>query len=328
MTQHITLLAFDECLASAVIGAKDLFGAANMIAAQLDARAAVPFQTRLVSPDGAPVRAAGGYWIQPDGALADAPPAQAIVVPGISVVERDVLVCALERLQPLSGWLRLQHRGGSWIAASCTGSFILAEAGLLEGRRATTTNWFAELFEQRYPAVRLDRDVPLTAGDRIACGGGAFSYVDLTLYLVEQLASRELARACARYVVMDNRRGAKAPELIRHHARTYDPLITKADRWIRANLKRKIGVQDVAAHVAVSMRTLMRRFRDSTGESPQGYLQRIRLEAAKALLANSRLRLDQILERIGYHDDSAFRRLFKRRTSLSPREYRQRFGRA
>src|SRR5262245_51269652 len=86
---------------------------------------------------------------------------------------------------------------------------------------------------------------------------------------------------------MDNRRGAKPPELIRHHARTYDPLVTKADQWIRANLDRDIRVQDVAKEVAVSMRTLMRRFKDSTGESPQGYLQRLRLETAKTLLANS-----------------------------------------
>ena len=328
MTQHITLLAFDECLASAVIGAKDLFGAANVIAAQLDAGAAIPFQTHIASPDGSPVRAASGYCIRPDGALADAPPAQAIMVPGITLIERGALVRECDRLRPLAGWLRLQHQGGSWIAASCSGSFLLAETGLLDGRHATTTNWFADLFAERYPAVRLDRDVPLTAVDRLACGGGAFSYIDLALYLIEQLASRELARACARYVVMDNRRGAKAPELIRHHARTYDPLVTKADQWIRANLDRDIRVQDVANQVAVSMRTLMRRFKDSTGESPQGYLQRLRLETAKTLLANSRLQLGQILDRIGYHDDSAFRRLFKRRTSLSPREYRERFGRA
>src|SRR5438876_2722 len=104
MTQHITLLAFDDCLASAVIGTKDLFGAANMIAAQLDARAVVPFQTHLVSSDGAPVRAAGGYCIRPEGALADAPPAQAIMVPGITVVEGDTLVRVLDRLRPFAGW--------------------------------------------------------------------------------------------------------------------------------------------------------------------------------------------------------------------------------
>ena len=328
MTCQIALLAFDDCLASAVIGARDLFGAANMIAAQLDVGAPSPFAIQVISPDGAAVRAAGGYGIQPDAALVDMPPAQAIVVPGISVIERDALLTALERMRPLGDWLRAQHAAGSWIAASCSASFLLADAGLLDGKRATTTNWFAELFERRYPAVRLERDVPLTAADRLACGGGAFSYVDLTLYLIEQLATRELARACARYVVMDNRRGANAPELIRHHARTYDPLVTKAERWMRGNLTRAIRVPDIAAHVAVSVRTLMRRFKDSTGESPQGYLQRLRLEAGKALLANSKLRLDQIIERIGYHDDSAFRRLFKRYTNLSPREYRQRFGRA
>jgi transcriptional regulator GlxA family with amidase domain len=97
---------------------------------------------------------------------------------------------------------------------------------------------------------------------------------------------------------------------------------------MRANLRRDIQIKDVAAHVAVSMRTLVRRFKDSTGAGPQEYLQRLRLEVGKGLLANSKLRLTQIVERIGYQDDSAFRRLFKRHTNLSPREYRQRFGRA
>jgi transcriptional regulator GlxA family with amidase domain len=328
MTIRVSLLAFDDCLGSAVLGAKDLFCAANMIAAQLDPAAARVFELQILSPDGAAVRSISGDGIAADGAVANAPPAQLILVPGISVIDPDILRAALARLQPVSCWLGRQHAGGSWIGATCTGVFLLAESGVLDGKRAVTTSWFARLFAQRYPAVRVDDSGAIVANDRIACAGGALSYVDLSLYLIEQLAGRELARACARYVVMDNRRGAQPPELIRHHATTYDSLVTKADRWMRANLRRDFLIKDVAAHVAVSVRTLMRRFKAATGQSPQAYLQRLRLEAGKALLANSRLRLDQILDRIGYRDDGAFRRLFKRHTNLSPREYRQRFGRA
>jgi transcriptional regulator GlxA family with amidase domain len=299
-----------------------------MIAAQLDPAAARVFELQLLSADGAAVRSISGDRLTVDGAISSAPPAQLILVPGISVIDPDILRAALARLQPVSCWLREQHANGSWIGATCTGVFLLAESGVLDGKRAVTTNWFTKLFAQRYPAVRLDDSGAIVTSERIACAGGALSYVDLSLYLIEQLAGRELARACARYVVMDNRRGAQPPELIRHHASTYDSLVTKADHWMRANLRRDIQIKDVAAHVAVSMRTLVRRFKESTGSGPQEYLQRLRLEAGKALLANSKLRLTQILERIGYQDDGAFRRLFKRHTNLSPREYRQRFGRA
>lgn len=327
MTVRVSLLAFDDCLASAVIGAKDLLCSANMIARQLDPAAPAPFEIQILSIDGKPVCSISGDRIGADAAIAASSPAQLIMVPGLSVIDSEVLLAALSRLQPVAHWLKVQYDAGSWIGASCTGVFLLADSGVLESRRATTTSWFAELFERRYPAVRLDQSGAIVTEERVACSGGALSYVDLTLYLIEHLATRELARACARYVVMDNRRGARPPELIRHHARTYDPLVTKADRWMRTNLRRDIQVKDVAAHVAVSVRTLTRRFKESTGAGPQEYLQQLRLEASKALLANSRLNIDQILDRIGYQDDSAFRRLFKRHTNLSPREYRQRFGR-
>jgi transcriptional regulator GlxA family with amidase domain len=326
MTCQVSLIAFDDCLASAVIGSKDLFCASNTIAAQLDRSAGVVFETQILSVDGKPVRAVSGDRIVADAAFADARPAQLIMVPGISLIDPGELLSALERLQPTGHWLKQQHAAGSWLAATCTGVFMLADAGLLDGRRATTTSWFEQLFQQRYPQVHFDDSGTIVAVERIACSGGAFSYVDLTLYLIEQLASRELARACARYIVMDNRRGARAPELIRHHARTHDPLVVKADRWMRANMRRDISVQDIADQMAVSTSTLMRRFKEATGTSPLEHLQKIRLEAGKALLANSKLRMDQILERIGYQDDSAFRRLFKRHTNLSPREYRQRFS--
>jgi len=326
MTCHVSLIGFDGCLGSALIGSKDLFCAANTIAPQLDQAAGTVFTTQILSLDGKPVRTVSGDRIAADAALADSRPAQLIMIPGISVIEPDELLAALKRLKPVAAWLKQQHAAGSWLGATCTGVFLLAEGGILDGRRATTTNWFARLFQQRYPHVHFDDSGTVVATDRIACSGGAFSYVDLTLFLIEQLATRELARACARYVVMDNRRGAQAPELIRHHARTHDPLVMKADRWMRTHMRKDIAVQDLARQMAVSASTLMRRFKDATGMGPQEYLQKLRLDAGKALLANSKLRIDQILERIGYHDDGAFRRLFKRHTNLSPREYRQRFG--
>jgi transcriptional regulator GlxA family with amidase domain len=249
-----------------------------------------------------------------------------VIVPGIAVIEPEALSAALTRLAPLSRWLAERHALGVSIAATCTGPFLLAEAGLLDGRSATTTTWFAEVFEQRYPAVQLDAAATLVEAGRITTSGGAFSYIDLTVHLVERLAGKELARALARFVVMDNRREPHTHELIAHHVRHHDPLILKAEKWMRAHLKREIRIDEMADHLAVSARTLMRRFKERTGESPSAYLQKLRVEAAKALLAGTHHRIEQIPERVGYRDESTFRRLFKKHAGVSPREYRRRFG--
>jgi transcriptional regulator GlxA family with amidase domain len=326
MSIRIALVAFDDCFASGVIGALDLFQAANAVNARLHPGTAPPFGVQIVSADGNAVRAASGLRLATDASIHDAAPAQVIMVPGLSLIDPDALLAGVARNRDLSAWLRAQHAQGVWLAASCTGTFLLAEAGVLDGRPATTTTWFAALFERRYPAVRLEADATVVESERVVCGGGPMTYVDLSLYLIDRLAGRELADLCARYIVLDNRRPAQVPEMVRHHAQTHDPIISKAEKWMRANLRRDLRVSDIAAHVAVSSRTLIRRFRKATGASPQAHLQRLRLEAGKALLANSPYRMDQILERIGYRDDGAFRRQFKRYTNLSPREYRRRFG--
>jgi transcriptional regulator GlxA family with amidase domain len=223
-------------------------------------------------------------------------------------------------------WLRTQFRTGATIAAVCSGSFLVAESGLLDHRPATTTWWLAPLFERRFPRVALDSSSMLTDADRIICCGTGMSHVDLGLYLVERYGSQELARLCAKYVVLDSRRRSQAPYTILNHIRTYDPVVLRAEKWIKANLRRNITVEEIAKHVAVSQRTLLRHFKESTGGSPLGFVQKVRIETSKALLENTRMRVDEIVGRVGYTDDGAFRRLFKKHTNMSPREYRIRFG--
>ena len=325
MTKQVAILAFDGCHASGVIGPLDLLHMANVVAARLTPGAPPPFATQVLSENGAPVRTANGYYLPVDGGLSGAT-AEIVLVPGIAMIEPNALHAALTRLEPVSQWLAARYAEGAWLAAACTGPFLLAQAGLLNGHSATTTTWFAELFEQRYPAVKLDATAVLAESGRLLTSGGAFSYIDLTLHLIERTAGRELARALARFVVLDNRRETHRAELIPHHVSHHDPLILKAEKWMRAHLRTDIAVADIARHVAVSARTLVRRFKEHTGESPYAYLQRLRLEASKALLASTNYRIEQIPARVGYQDESAFRRLFKKNVGVSPREYRQSFA--
>ena len=325
MTKQVAILAFDGCHASGVIGPLDLLHMANVVAARPAPGAPPPFATKVLSPNGAPVRTANGNDLPVDGGLRGAT-AEIVMVPGIAMIEPEALHVALTHLEPVSQWLAARYAEGAWLAAACTGPFLLAQAGLLNGHTATTTTWFAELFEQRYPAVKLDATAALAESDRLLTSGGAFSYIDLTLHLIERTAGRELARALARFVVLDNRRQTHSAELIPHHVSHHDPLIFKAEKWMRAQLRTDITIADIARHVAVSSRTLVRRFKEHTGESPSAYLQRLRVEASKALLASTNYRIEQIPARVGYQDESAFRRLFKKNVGVSPREYRQSFA--
>ncbi|HZE10921.1 MAG TPA: helix-turn-helix domain-containing protein [Burkholderiales bacterium] len=326
MPHLISLLALDGCFASNVVGTVDLLHSANLIGANRDPPLGPVFEWQVLSLDGRPVRASNGYFLPVDAALKNAPSAKVVVIPALSIAEPGRLGERLDRHRPLLPWLRAQHRTGVTIAAVCSGSFLLAESGLLDRKPATTTWWLAPQFEKRYPKVALDCASMLTNGGRVICAGTGMSHLDLALHLIEKYGSRALAKLCAKYVVLDSGRRSQAPYTVLNHLRSDDPLIVKAEKWVRANLQRNISIEDIAAHVAVSPRTLARRFKARTGDSPQAFLQKMRLETSKALLENTALRTDQILDRIGYGDDSAFRRLFKRHTSLSPRDYRKRFG--
>jgi transcriptional regulator GlxA family with amidase domain len=326
MAHRISLVALENCFASNIVGTVDLLHTANLIGAHRDPPLEPLFEWQILSVDGAPVRASNGYLLPVDGALKSAGSAKVVIVPALSISAPDRLDERLESLATLASWLKAQHQAGAIIAGVCSGTFLLAETGLLDRKPATTTWWLAPQFEKRYPKVLLDASSMLTDGGRVVCAGTGMSHLDLALHLIEKYGSKELARLCAKYVVLDSRRRSQAPYTILHHLRTDDPLIIKAEKWIKTNLRKSISVEDLAAHVAVSPRTLTRRFNERTGDSPQVFVQKVRLEMAKALLENTTMRMDEILDRIGYIDDSAFRRLFKKYTSLSPRDYRRRFG--
>jgi transcriptional regulator GlxA family with amidase domain len=326
MSHPIAIVGLDDCFASNVIGLVDLLHCANLIAARRNPPLDCVFEWQVLSIDGEPVRASNGYRIAVDGALDGARPAKVVIVPAVSIAHPEQLERELDRYGRLLAWIQSQFDSGATIAAVCSGSFLLAETGLLDRQPATTTWWLAPLFEHRFPRVALDSSSMLTDAGRIICCGTGMSHIDLGLYLIERYGSRELARLCAKYVVLDSRRRSQAPYTILNHLRTDDPVILKAEKWIKANLRRNISVDDIAKHAAVSQRTLLRRFKESTGGSPLAFVHKIRIEASKALLENTKLRIDEIVDRVGYTDAGALRRVFKKHTNMSPREYRIRFG--
>lgn len=210
------------------------------------------------------------------------------------------------------------------VAGSCYGTFVLGESGRLDGHRATTSWWLADAFQKRYPRVWLDADQALVDAGQALTAGAMTAHTDLSLHVLRRLFGAPLARQVAGIMLVGGSRDSQRPFMALPQSFA-DPLVDAAAGWMARQSTGDFSTLDIARAVNVSYRTLHRRFREATGMPPLAYLQALRVEHAKELLEGSRLSLAQIVERIGYSDISAFRRLFARATGLSPAQYRQRF---
>ena len=212
------------------------------------------------------------------------------------------------------------------VAASCYGTFVLAESGRLDGANATTTWWLQTEFAQRYPCVRLDADQALADGGRCLTAGAMTAHTDLALHVLRRLFGAALARKVSGIMLVDGARSSQRP-FMAVQKNFDDVLVQQAVDWLIERCNESVTPQQLADALHVSYRTLHRRFHAATGMPPLTFLQSLRVEQAKELLEGTRLSLEQIVEKIGYSDASAFRRLFVRQAGLSPAQYRQRFKR-
>ncbi len=325
MPHKIAFVAIENCLSSSITGPVDLFTAANMIARLRNKTKKRVFEWSVVSENGDPVKTFNGYHQEVDQSWDALEDCDLIIIPGFAEVTIDLLLETLKANQPLINWLKKQAKKDTLIAGNCSGNFTMAEAGLLNGHPATTTWWLTDFLSERYPEILVQPDAILTASDQFICSGTAMSCLDMGVYLIERLAGQSLAKLTARYMLVDVNRNSQAPYRLPVPQNQQDRFILKARRQIRRNLKNVITVQRLAEEMNVSTRTLIRKFKTQTGQTPLAYIQKQRIEAGKELLEDSDLPLDEIVSRIGYQDSSSFRRLFKRETGLSPREYRKQF---
>jgi transcriptional regulator GlxA family with amidase domain len=303
---------------------------ANLHAARAEQAAPPVFRWQLLSPSGKPVHAMGGPTLGVEGNLSQAGRADAVFVPAIHFdgdVER--LQRSVEALADSCGsWLVDQYRKGAILAASCSGVFVLARAGLLNGKRATTSWFLGRLFRENFAQVRLCEEALVTRDGRLFSSGAFSASLDLCLEIVKHFAGPALALACAKVMLIDINRHSQFPYMtLQTLARHGDQLVLRAQSRICSRVREEISVEDLARRLGVSARTLNRRFHAAIGRSPTQYLQEVRIEGAKRLLETSGLSLERIMERVGYHDPSSFRRLFERTTKVSPSGYRRMFGR-
>jgi len=229
--------------------------------------------------------------------------------------------------QDLIAWINRQYKNGAEVASICTGAFLLAATGLLEGK-ACSTHWNAASdFRRLFPNVNLHVDKLITAEPGIYTNGGAYSFLNLILFLVEKYFDRQIAILCSKVFQIDIERSLQSPfsifQIQKNHG---DELVCKAQTYIEENLTAKISFEELASKLAISRRNFDRRFIKATGNTPVEYLQRVKVEAAKRTLEKGRKSIFEVMSEVGYSDDKAFREIFKKITGLSPLDYRARFN--
>ncbi|MEU7527243.1 helix-turn-helix domain-containing protein [Saccharothrix sp. NPDC042600] len=210
---------------------------------------------------------------------------------------------------------------GAEVATSCSGVFLSAAVGLLDGRRATTSWWLAPLFRRLHPGVELDAEALVVRDGPVTTAGAAMAHLDLMLTLVARHGGAELADRCARYLLADVR-ASQSAYMALGFLTAADPDVAAAERWARARLADDVSVADVAAAVGMSARTFARRVERATGLSPVRFLQRLRVETAVDLLTTTRLPVEDIARRVGYADPTTLRRVLRRETGRGPRDHR------
>lgn len=322
---HITILVPGFGYSSAVICPQEVFNSAGVLWNTLfGEEIAASFEVETASIDGKPVNFVGGITIKPDKAISQIRKTDLIYIPTIGLNIDEVI----QHNQKMVPFIKRHADRGTWIAGVCTGVALLAEAGILEGKQATTHWGLAVEFSQRYPTVDWKTDLFITESGNIFCGGGVYAALDLCLFLVERFAGYEVAKQCGRALLIDAPRTWQAsfsvPLLKQNHQ---DEKIQQAQQHLQQYFSTHISIDGLAQQISMSTRNFTRRFKQATGETPLAYLHKLRVNYAKQLLEADYKSVQEVCFAVGYEDVPFFRSVFKRYAGLSPKEYKQRFGR-
>jgi transcriptional regulator GlxA family with amidase domain len=224
-------------------------------------------------------------------------------------------------------WIEKQYKGGAEVASMCTGTFMLAAAGLLDGKNCSTHWSAANTFRNMFPDVKLQTDQLITDENGIYTNGGAYSFLNLVIYLVEKYYDRHTAIYCAKIFQIEiDRQNQSAFTIFTGQKSHSDEVVKKAQAYIENNLHEKISVEELSSRFAVGRRNFDRRFIKATGNTPVEYSQRVKIESAKKSLETSRKTINEVMYDVGYSDIKAFREVFRKITGMSPLQYRGKYN--
>lgn len=264
----------------------------------------------------------GLFKVIPDAVYTEVPQSDIVIIPAIfgNPVE------AFENNKELIPWILKQHAGGAEIVTYCVGAFFLAKTGLLDGKQAATHWTAATDFRNMFPQVDLVDDKILTAEDGVYTSGGAYSYLNLILYLIEKHVGRDMAILISKTFMIDIDKHSQSPFIIFQGQKTHeDESVKKAQEYIEQNYTEKISVNEIAERFALGRRSLERRFKKATSNTVSEYIHRVKVEAAKKSLELGKANVNEVMYDVGYSDTKAFRNMFKKITGLTPAEYKSRY---
>jgi transcriptional regulator GlxA family with amidase domain len=301
----VEVLVLDGASLSSVAITLDLLATANRI--RRSAGRAPAFEVRIAGSAGPALKAYLNTGKEPEGQ------ANIVIVPGLTLTDEGAVSTGLATPGAADARERLRaaHAAGAEIASSCSGTFLVASAGLLDDRRATTAWWLAPLFHRHYPAVKLDTGAMVVVDGPMVTAGAAMAQLDLMLSIIARHAGAALASRCARYLVLDERR-SQARYMALGFLAASDERVARAERWALDHLAEAFPISALADAAGLTQRTFARRVQQATGCSPVRFLQHLRTGRAVELLETTRLSFDEVAVQVGYADTSTLRRLMQR----------------
>ncbi len=321
---RITLLAEPDCVFSGLSAAVEFFKLCNLYLSYPNIETPqTHFRAEIVTSKGREVPSFGGIPIPASGSIQDVRQTDLILIPSF----QPTLELLYEISRDVLEWIRYHYERGARIGAVSAGAFLLAETGLLNGRIATTNWLFLRQFKTRYPEIKLKPQRIITEDKGLICTSSNNYTADLCAYFLRNVGYQELAAQFSKGMMLHPNWDQESPWTIfevqkKHH----DHKILEAQQWMEDNYSRIRSIDAVADRCSISPRHFKRRFKEATGDSPLNYLQRLRLEVAKYRLETTRDAFHDITWLVGYEDMNSFRRLFRKHTGLSPKEYRMRFS--
>ena len=316
--KHLTIVVPDgPNNLSSIVGAYKIFTRANEYAkAQLFSIELAGISEKVDFYDGL-------FSVKPHRYIASIAKTDLIIIPSLNHNYNK----ALAGNEPLADWIVKQYKLGAEIASICTGAFLLASTGLLDGRRCSTHWSAANDFRERFPKVQLEEDKLITDENGIYTNGGAYSFLNLMIYLVEKYYGRQTAIFCSKVFQIEiDRQSQSAFMIFKGQKQHGDEVVQKAQHFMETNLQDRISVEDLSARLSVGRRNFDRRFIKATGNTPVEYLQRVKIESAKKSFETSRKTINEVMYDVGYNDVKAFREVFRKVTGMSPLEYRSKYN--
>ena len=324
--KHLSIIIPEGTLIlDTIVGTLNLFKMANSYSKRIGKNQEDFFEIDLVGLTKEPVSCHEYFQITPTKTIQEVLSTDLIIISSVTGNMEDALI----KNEPIINWIRRRRiKDDAEIASLCRSAFILAETGLLNGKSCATHWAVHQQFENKYPKIHLHPDKIISEDNGIYSSGGAYSFLNMIVYLIEKYYGRETAIWCSKMAEIDFDRINQNQFIIFKGQKNHsDEIIKKVQSYIEDNFEKKLSVQSLAKEFAISSRTFIRRFKKATLNTPLEYMQRVKVEIAKRSFESSTLNINEVMYYVGYNDQKAFRKTFKKYTGLSPLEYRAKYNR-